>query len=438
MKQLFEFQKEAIESVSENKNALLAWQMGTGKTISSIELAKIYGSDILVCLVLKSTVQQWIDELTEQTEMNVFNGYKKTKKNGIIPFIQCSERKALVIGYDAYKTNGCDALRKYICKNSANTTLICDESSLIGHRTSQRTKAVIKTNSEHKIFLSGTPATGGKMENIIPTANMLGWDITYEEFLSRYCYVNHYVDRSNPWRRFDIITGYHDIDDMRENLKTYGTSFLTMEEAGWQLPESQNIIVDTDTIPAYKTFKKKSIVEIDGKEIVGDNALTQMLYERQLCSCIYNKNRTEAIFDLLNEAGDEPVVVFYNWTAELNVLEKICEQLHKQIDYVNGTGRNLRHYDAGDAGTVILCQYQAAAMGLNLQKARICIFASLCLSYSDFDQAQARINRIGQKLNTLFYIPICKGTVEEKIYKTLEERKDYTIQLFTESDAAAA
>ena len=438
MRTLFNFQKEAIESISKNRNALLAWQMGTGKTISSIELAKIYGSDILVCLVLKSTVQQWIDELTEQTEMHVFNGYKRTKKDGISQFIQCSERKAIVIGYDAYKTNGCDALRKYICKNASNVTLICDESSLIGHRTSQRTKAVLKTDAEHKIFLSGTPATGGKMENILPTATMLGWDITYDEFLTRYCYVNHFVDRNNPWRRFDIITGYHDIDDMRENLKKHGTSFLTMEEAGWQLPESQKIIVDTDIIQAYKKFKKTSLVEIDGKEIIGDNALTQMLYERQLCSCIYNKNRTDAIFDLLSEAGDEPVVIFYNWTAELNKLEEICEQLQKPVDYVNGSGRSLRHYDAGDAGTVILCQYQAAAMGLNLQKARICIFASLCLSYSDFDQAQARINRIGQKRNTLFYIPICKGTVEEKIYKTLKERKDYTIKLFTESDAAAA
>ena len=79
MRTLFNFQKEAIESISKNRNALLAWQMGTGKTVSSIELAKIYDSDILVCLVLKSTVQQWIDELKEQTEMQVFNGYKRTK-----------------------------------------------------------------------------------------------------------------------------------------------------------------------------------------------------------------------------------------------------------------------------------------------------------------------------------------------------------------------
>ena len=437
MKQLFKFQQDAIESISKNRNALLAWQMGTGKTVSSIELAKIYNSDIFVCLVLKSTVQQWIDELTEQTDMKVFNGYKRTKSDGIEPFIQCSERKALVIGYDAYKTKGCDNLKKYLCKNSKNVTLICDESSLIGHRTSQRTKAVLKTDAEHKIFLSGTPATGGRMENILPTATMLGWDITYDEFLTRYCYVNHFVDRNNPWRRFDIITGYHDIDDMRENLKKHGTSFLTMEEAGWQLPESQKIIVDTDIIPAYKKFKKTSLVKIDGKEIIGDNALTQMLYERQLCSCIYNKNRTDAIFDLLSEAGDEPVVIFYNWTAELNKLEEICEQLQKQVDYVNGSGRSMKHYEKGDAGTVILCQYQAAAMGLNLQKARICIFASLCLSYSDYDQARARIDRIGQTRNTLFYMPICTGTVEEKIYQTLQQRKDYTVELFTESIEAA-
>ena len=79
---------------------------------------------------------------------------------------------------------------------------------------------------------------------------------------------------------------------------------------------------------------------------------------------------------------------------------------------------------------VIICQYQAAAMGLNLQKARIAIFYSPCLSYSDFEQAKARIHRIGQKKSVVFYYPLCKGSIEEKVYSTLKERKSYTVELF--------
>ena len=71
-------------------------------------------------------------------------------------------------------------------------------------------------------------------------------------------------------------------------------------------------------------------------------------------------------------------------------------------------------------------------MGLNLQRARICVFYSLCLSYSDYEQAKARIHRIGQNRNCNFYNLICESSIEEDILETLEQRRDYTEQLFTE------
>ena len=71
-------------------------------------------------------------------------------------------------------------------------------------------------------------------------------------------------------------------------------------------------------------------------------------------------------------------------------------------------------------------------MGLNLQKARICNFYSQCLSYSDYEQAKARIHRIGQNRNCNFYSLICNDSIEEDLLETLEQRRDYTEQLFTE------
>ena len=48
----------------------------------------------------------------------------------------------------------------------------------------------------------------------------------------------------------------------------------------------------------------------------------------------------------------------------------------------------------------------------------------------DFEQSKKRIHRIGQDHTCFYYILICRGTVEERILKTLEERKDYTDELF--------
>ncbi len=426
---LYNFQQAALEKIKDCDNALLAAEMGTGKTLMSIEQSERWNSPVLVCLVLKSTVQQWLDELSIQTERKVFNGYKKTKSDGIDAFIACDERKCIVIGYDAYKAKCAEPLRVYINKHPDNVTMICDESSLIGNMQSQRTKAVLKSSTAHKIMLSGTPATGGKMECLIPTMHLLGWPITKEKFLHDYCDVYEWTDPARPWVTIPIIQGYKNIDELHTGLEQHGTVFLTMEEAGVELPEVTEQRVRQKASSDYKKFMKTGIIKINDTEIVGDNNLTKMMRARQLCS-IYNPDRAAAVEELLLQAGNEPVVVFYNWTAELDILKSICERLKRPVSVVNGSGRDLSAYNAGTPGTVVCVQYRAGSMGLNLQSSRICIFFSLPLSFSDFTQAKARVHRIGQNRNCIFYTIICEDSVEEDILYTLAERKDYSEQLF--------
>ena len=98
----------------------------------------------------------------------------------------------------------------------------------------------------------------------------------------------------------------------------------------------QNVqTLDIDTIPEYKKFMKNGIVKIGDEEIDGDNNLTKMLYARQLCS-VYNKDKMRALEELLAQAGDEPVLIFYNWTAEFEKIKELCEKSKKPISVVNG------------------------------------------------------------------------------------------------------
>lgn len=431
-KELFQFQQEALERVKNQKNAALFWGMGTGKTVSSIALTEYWGSEILICLVLKSTLGQWIEELKNQTDRAVFNAYKKSKKDGVQAFMLATGRRALVIGYDAYKTAGSKKLREYISAHAAHVTMICDESSLLGHMESLRTKTVMKTKVEHRLMLSGTPATGGKLESMIATMHMLGWKIEKWEFLSRFCQVYEWTDPARPWMRIPIIMGYKNIEGLRDGLRQHGGSFLTMEEAGVQLPETTEQQVSMTPPLQYRRFMRHGIAELGGLTMSGTNALTRMLYARQLCSC-YSAERMAAVEELLEQAGDESVVIFYNWTVELDILQDICKKLKRPVSVVNGQKKDLTAYQEHKPGTIILVQYQAGSMGLNLQDCRIAIFYSLCLSYSDFEQAKARIHRIGQKKNCLFYYLICPETVEQDILETLARRQSYTEKLFTKT-----
>lgn len=336
---LYNFQQAALDKIKNFDNALLAAEMGTGKTLMSIEQSERWNSPMLICLVLKSTVQQWLDELESQTDRRVFNGYKKTKTDGIDAFIACSERKCIVIGYDAYKALCAKKLREYINANAESVTMICDESSLIGNMKSQRTKSVLKSDTAHKIMLSGPPATGGKMENLIPTMHLLGWPITKEEFLQNYCDVYEWTNPARPWVTIPIIQGYKNIDELHAGLEQHGTVFLTMEDAGVELPEVTEQSIRQKKTSDYKKFMKNGIITIGDEEIIGDNSLTKMMRARQLCS-IYNPERAAAVEELLLQAGTEPVVVFYNWTAELDILKSICERLKRPVSVVNGQTRD--------------------------------------------------------------------------------------------------
>ena len=69
-------------------------------------------------------------------------------------------------------------------------------------------------------------------------------------------------------------------------------------------------------------------------------------------------------------------------------------------------------------------------MGLNLQMANRIIYFTPPLSSELFEQSKKRIHRINQTRPCFYYLLTCKGSVEERIYKTLAERRNYTNALF--------
>lgn len=168
-------------------------------------------------------------------------------------------------------------------------------------------------------------------------------------------------------------------------------------------------------------------------ELVGDSTLKRMLYERMLCST-YSEAKLKAFTDLL-ESTEDRLVVFYNFTEELKAMTDIVwsRNIGKQVSIVNGQTKNLEAYE-DVSNSVTFIQYQAGAMGLNLQKANKIIYYSLPLSSELYEQSKKRIHRIGQNKPCFYYLLICKGTIEEKIMATLEMRKDYTEKLFEKDD----
>ena len=219
------------------------------------------------------------------------------------------------------------------------------------------------------------------------------------------------------------------MDRLKKKFRDHGAVFMKTEEA-FELPEQTFTTITVPTSKEYKKFIRGGYVQLeDGTELIGDMVFTKRMYARQLCGQ-YCRAKLEAFKELLQSTNDR-VIVFYNFTAELVELQSICNLLERPFSMVNGSYKRLDEYENYD-DSVTLIQYQAGAMGLNLQKANKMVFFTLPERSDLFEQSKARIHRIGQEKPCFYWIMLCKGSVEEKIYQTLQERKDFTDELFEE------
>ena len=204
-------------------------------------------------------------------------------------------------------------------------------------------------------------------------------------------------------------------------------------EEVFDLPEQTFIKVKSKPTKFYHQFMKHDVVTVNEREFIGDTSLSKRIYARMLCSYL-NPERIAAFKDLVQSTEDR-LIVFYNFDDELYSMFSVVEQLERPVSMVNGKIKDLDAYEKKN-DSVTFVQYQAGAMGLNLQKANKVIYFSLTDRTELFEQSKKRIHRIGQKQNCFYYIMLCPGTIEIDILDTLKERKDYTDELFKKYQAA--
>ena len=223
-----------------------------------------------------------------------------------------------------------------------------------------------------------------------------------------------------------IIDGYKNVERLKTKMRALGCDFLKTSEV-IKLPEQTFIPVIVPVSKDYKKFLKTKIVEVEGVKLKGDTILTEILYLRMLCGA-YSEHKLQAFNDLLNSTGSG-MVVFYNFNNELDKLRAICEENERPVSIINGSEKNLDNYNNHD-NAVVLVNYQAGAMGLNLQKYNKIIYFTPNFSSELYEQSKKRVHRIGQSQPCFYYNMICADSIEKDIYAVLEKRKNYTDELF--------
>lgn len=441
MIEFFDHQAKALVESKGLKRVAYYWDMGLGKTFVGAEKLVQMGTSVNLIVCQKSKIEDWV------AHMRRFYSYPGNEETGCYPYqvIDLTAWKAkdfdddekfikgpLLAGHIVYVINYDLLFRRQQLLSLSGFTMLLDESSLIQNEDAKRSGFVLKMNPENIILLSGTP-TSGKYENLWSQIHLLGWGISKELYNKQY--VNWTLtEKDDAGFRHKIVDPqdpYKNVDRLKSKMREYGAFFLKTEEC-FDLPEQNFITVNVPVTKLYKIFRKKKIVTTnDGKELIGDTLFSERLYSRQLCGQ-YNPYKIQAFMDLLNSTR-ERLIVFYNYNAERDILTGLIRETERPLSFVNGETKDLTAYEQ-ESDSVTLIQYQAGAMGLNLQKANKIIYFTLTDKSELFEQSKKRIHRIGQNRPCFYYLLICKDSIEEKNLKTLEMRRDFTDELFKESE----
>jgi SNF2 family DNA or RNA helicase len=188
-------------------------------------------------------------------------------------------------------------------------------------------------------------------------------------------------------------------------------------------------------IKYYRMLKKQMMIEADGEHVSAVNAATSINKLLQISGgAVYTDNREVIEFDVSNrlkavleviEEASHKVLVFVPFTHTIQLLSEYLSKNGITSDIINGqVPVNKRHeiinnFQQQEEPRVLIIQPQAASHGLTLTAANVIIWYAPVTSVETYLQANARINRPGQK-NPMTIVHIKGSEVESKLYGMLQ------------------
>jgi len=319
--------------------------------------------------------------------------------------------------------------------------IIADEGHKIKTHNISASKAMHKLGAQakYRLLLTGTVITN-KALDVFSQYKFLNPAIFGQSF---YSFRNRYFDMVGYGNHTPVLKKLM-TDELMKRI--HCIAFRATKAECLDLPETTDIIRIVELEPAalkvYKDLVKESFAELgNDREVTVTNILTRLLRLSQLTGGFIgddegntpqniSRAKLNALSDILEEAQQEgkKLVIIARFIPEIKA---ICAMLDKA-----GTGHSLimggvtdreeqvSRFQTGPDCTVFVGQIATAGLGITLTAASTLVFYSLDYSMSNFEQAKARIHRVGQKENCTYIYLTAKGTVDEKVLKALQGKAD--------------
>lgn len=413
---------------------ILADDMGLGKTLQMISVllsAKQEGQEGTSLVVSPaSLVYNWGEEFEKfapELTVTLITG-KQEDRAKIIEDYQSSD--VLVTSYDLLKRD----IDLYEGKSFLYE--IIDEAQYIKNQTTAASKAVKLIQSRTKFALTGTP-----IENRLSELWSI-FDYLMPGFL--YGYETFRKEFETPIVKNKDEEALHRLQKMVSPFILRRLKGDVLKDLPDKLEETRVVRFDDEQQRLYDAqvvHMKKELASGDDSDF--NKKKLQILAEltrlRQVCCdphlCYENYKgesaKRESCMDLIESAvaGGHKILLFSQFTSMLALLEESLKE--RGLSYYKITGETnkqerlamVKQFNEDDT-PVFLISLKAGGVGLNLTGADVVIHYDPWWNLAVQNQATDRAHRIGQTKKVTVYKMIAKGTIEEKIMKLQETKKD--------------
>lgn len=399
-----DYQKKIIvqgaEVVLLNRFLYLAMEVRTGKTLTSMGIAKL---------------------------MNCKNVLFLTKKKAISSIE--SDYELLYPDFELTVTNY-ESLHK-VEDVSSYDMLVLDEAHSMGAfpKPSKRAKQVrdiISKNNPYVILLSGTPTP----ESYSQMYHQV-WGIKtnpFKEFTNFYKFSKKFVNVKQRKINGMMMNDYKDgMISILSEMNKYTISY-TQKQAGFKVDTREHTLKVPMSELTYKlTARLKKDLVIEGKDetILGDTPVKLMMKLHQMFSgTVKFESGKSTILDLTkaefihDNFGDAKVGIFYKFKEELKALKQVYgDQLCTELSTFESTDKS------------IALQIVSGREGISLRQAEALVYYNIDFSATSYWQSRDRMTT-KERLESDVYWVFSEGGIEEDIYKAVSKKKDFTVNHF--------
>ena len=454
----YEHQKNALKKCWNKEAFAIFAEMGTGKTKIALDNACILYNrgkiDRLLVVAPKGAYMNWVDleiptHVPDYIEKNVLAWkpttsakYRAELKN--IMDLSDYRLKIMVMNVEAFSTKkGVEFARLFLI---GKAMMIIDESTTIKNPQAKRTKNILSLAKETKYrrIMTGSPVTQSPMD-LWAQMDFLDPEIlgqqSYYAFRTRYAVVIT-ANAAGGTHKYQKIVKFKNLAQLGQLVSPH--SYRILKKDCLDLPEKtfikRSIDLTEEQEHAYKDMKANAMTMLKGQSLTAVNVLTQLIRLHQI-TCGHMKTDAGEVLNLQNNRIDElmqiigetsgKVIIWANYIHDILNIEKEIKKEYGETSYCT-------YYGATKAEDRQRCIYdfqnkkndcrffigntQTGGYGITLTAASTVIYYSNNYDLEKRIQSEDRAHRIGQ-VNPVLYIDlVAKGTVDEKIIKSLRNK----------------